>query len=78
MEDGVEEYQQAITDMNETFKSGVKAFAKWFAASWKISHDEWVKSYEEPPPSAEYIKGYNAGVESIEAAVDSFLGDHHY
>jgi hypothetical protein len=76
-DDGASEYQQAITDLNETFKTGIKAFAKWYAASWKISRQEWVKALESKPPSDEYIEGFNAGVDAIEVAADSFLGDYH-
>ena len=76
-DDGAGEYQQAITDLNETFKVGIRAFAKWYVASWKISREEWVKSYDSKPPSDQYIEGFNAGVDAIESAADSFLGDYH-
>lgn len=76
-DDGVAEYQQAITDLNETFKVGVRAFAKYFVTEWLIDRKGWENSYSEPWPGDEYMKGFNAGVEAAESACDSFLGDYH-
>ena len=43
----------------------------------EIGRQEWVKALESKPPSDEYIEGFNAGVDAIEVAADSFLGDYH-
>lgn len=75
--DGAAEYQQVVTDLNDLYRQGIRAFAKWVGENWQVSRDEWVKSYDSPPPSAEYIKGFNAGVEAVDAAADAFLDDYH-
>ena len=76
-DDGVPEYQSAISDLNECCRAGVRAFAKYYAKEWQISREQWLKSYAEPCPSDEYLKGFNAGCEAVEAACDSFLGEYH-
>jgi len=69
MPDGSDEYQQAITDLAETYRSGMKGFAKWCAENWKITErDDW--AIKEPP---EYIRGFNAGMDAVDAALDAFM-----
>jgi hypothetical protein len=74
-EEGAAEYQQAITDLNEAFKTGMRAFAKWCAENWKLDERDLAESRE--PLSVEYMKGWNAGMEGVDAALDSFLEEYH-
>ena len=70
------EFQQAVNELEESLKNGLKAFAQWFEREWQHKgREEWEKSYSEPYPGDEYIEGYNAGVRSVRIALDCFLDD---
>lgn len=71
------EYQQAIIDLNETFRAGIRAFAAWFAADFQTSPAQWRHAYSDPRPTDEWFTGYNAGVESVMTAADLFLDEFH-
>ena len=77
MSDESAEYQAAVRALQDNYKAGIRAFAEWFAKNWQISPEEWAKSFGEPLPAEAWLKGYNAGVESVLGALDSFLGDYH-
>ena len=77
MSDESAEYQGAVQDLEIAYKDGVKAFAQWFAREWLMTREMWIKSYQEPPPSDEWFKGHNAGVEGVMVALDTFFGDFH-
>jgi hypothetical protein len=77
MGDNDAEYLSHIADLEVAYKGGVRAFAAWFMEYWKISREQWIKDYAEEPPSDEYIKGFNAGVESVDIALDQFFDEFH-
>ena len=71
------EYQAAVADLEECYKAGLRAFAKWFAREWQQSRESWIKAYSDPVPSDDWFVGWNAAVAGIEGALDVFLGDMH-
>jgi len=73
-----DEYHSAIFDLEETYRQGVRAFAKWFSETWTMTREEWIKAFDDPPPSDDYFKGFNAGVESVSGALDQFLDEFHH
>ena len=77
MSEEAAEYQAAVQELEVSYKAGVRAFAEWFAKEWTITRDQWGNQYESKPPSDEWFKGHNAGVESVILALDSFFGDFH-
>jgi hypothetical protein len=77
IDDPAAEYQNAFSEIEDAHKRSIKAFASWFAKNWKITREEWVEAYAEAAPSDEWFNGHNAGVESIDVALDSFFGDFH-
>ena len=77
MSDESAEYQEAILDIEVAYKAGVRAFAEWFAREWVVTREQWLKDYDSKPPSDEWIKGHNAGVQSVTGALESFFGDFH-
>lgn len=77
MDDPVGEYGSAVEGLEVAYKAGLRAFAKWFATEWQLTREEWVKAYAEPPPSDEWFRGHNAGVEAVLMGCDHFLGDFH-
>lgn len=71
------DYEDALWNMQESYKDGIRAFAKWFAKEWQLSPEQWIKDYAEDPPSQEWFAGRNAGVQSVVDAVDCFIGEFH-
>lgn len=71
------EYQQALTDLEDNFKSGIRAFAEWFAKEWVTSPEQWRKAFEEPVPSDDWFRGHNTGVEGVLMALDTFFDEYH-
>lgn len=71
------EYHEAVADLEAAYKVGVRAFAEWFAREWKMTREEWLKAYQEPPPSDDWFTGQNAGVESVTGALESFFDEYH-
>lgn len=72
-----EEYREAVAGIEESYKAGLRAFAKWFAANWKTSREQWQREGGEIP-KGDWFEGYNAGVTSVEAGVDLFLDEFHH
>ena len=69
------EFEGAIELLDEALRRGIKQFATWMAKDWKMSREEWIKSFDEPPPDGDYFAGYNAGVESVIFACEHFLDE---
>lgn len=73
----VAEFQQAVTDLDDCYRRGVRAFAVWFAKEWQITPEQWRHDYaEEPPGGEEWFRGHNTGVEGALMAVDQFLDEY--
>lgn len=71
------EFQQCIIDVEDTLRRAIRAFAEWYAKEWQITAEQWKRDYADPLPGGpEWFAGYNAGVEAITGAADSFLGDY--
>ena len=66
----VEQYGQAILDLNEAYRNGLRAFTKWCGEHWKIGPNDTEIRTEHGPA---YVKGFNAGIEAVDAALDCFL-----
>lgn len=73
----VAEFRAALTTVEEAYRAGLRAFAKWLAANWTMTRKEWRGSFEEPPPSDDWFAGYQAGLEAADAALDVFLDEIH-
>lgn len=72
----VDEYNQALTDLEHNLKAGIRAFAQWFAREWQMDAKAWARDFDAPVPSDDWFNGHNTGVESALLAVDTFLNDH--
>ena len=57
----------------ELFKDAIRSFAAWAAQNWTMKEGEADQLTEPSPCPREYEKGYNAGIESIEAAAELWL-----
>ncbi len=70
-----DEFQSGLEKIEDSYRIGIRAFAEWFAESWKISREEWERDYVEKAPSEEWFSGHNAGVEGVLMAADAFLDE---
>jgi hypothetical protein len=75
MSEEVAEFQQSVDDIEMAYRKGLRAFADWFAENWTITPDEWKRDFSDKCPSDDWIAGYNAGVEGVKIALDSFLDE---
>lgn len=72
------EYQNAIGSLQEAYKESLRSFADYFEKNWKFeSEEEWKKSYAEPYPGNEWIKGHNIGISAVHMALDVFLDEFY-
>lgn len=77
MSQPVADFQQALTDLEDSYRRGIRAFAEWFAKEWQITPEQWGREFAEPAPGGpEWFAGHNAGVEGALVAVDHFLDDY--
>ena len=73
MRSGTAEYGQAVFDIEEAYKNGLRAFAKWCSEYWKIGpNDAEIRADKSP----DYIEGYNAAMDAIEGGLDCFLEEY--
>ena len=71
------EFQQALTDLEDTLRRGIRAFAEWYVKEWQITPEQWQREYADPlPGGAEWFAGHNAGVEAVLIACDQFLDEY--
>lgn len=70
---GVIAYADALGNIEEAYRDGIRAFADWVAANWGMTREEWVKSIAEPPPPEEWFNGHKSALETIPDAVKVFL-----
>ena len=74
----VDEFMDASAEVEEAARSAcakaVCSFAVWVEKNWKMSEDEWKKSYSGPPPTGSYWDGYNAAIEGMRDAAGMFTG----
>ncbi len=75
--EGEAAYQDALRLQEEALADALRAFAKWFAAEWQQTREQWQKESAEPAPSQDWFDGRAAGVSSAKDAVEFFLGDIH-
>lgn len=77
MADEVAEFHEAVADLEDAYRRGIRSFAKWFVASWKITPEQWRHDFAgELPGGEEWFAGHNAGVEGALVAVDHFLDEY--
>ena len=70
------EFEDALGHVEQGLRNGIKQFAVWMASNWKMTREEWIKSFAEPPPQGDYFDGYNAGIESAITACEHFLDEN--
>lgn len=66
---------EALQQIEEAYREGIRAFAQWFAKNWQQSREEWIREISEEPPSQEWFDGRAAGVESAVDAVEFYFGE---
>lgn len=69
------DFSSCLSDLETALRSAIKAFAAHHAADGRVTREQWAKWFEGDPPSQEYIDGFNAGVDSVLMAADSFLDE---
>lgn len=69
------DFEYAMSQLQESYRGGLKAFADWCEKTWvfEIGKEKWPHGDEYP--GDEYVKAYNAGIESIQGALNCFLDD---
>lgn len=75
---GSDEYDSALFEIEEAYRQALRAFAKYFRETWKATPAEWEKAFEGPVPSDDWFSGFNAGVDSIDGALDTFLEEFYH
>lgn len=70
---GADEYEDALFDIEGAFKSGLRAFAKWCAANWKVGPNDTETLADKSP---DWVEGHNNAIDGIDAALDCFLEEH--
>lgn len=70
------EFQDALGSLETALAAGIRSFAAWYAKEWKMTREQWLKEYREPPPEGDWFEGHNAGVEGIQTACDQFLDEY--
>lgn len=73
--DASAEFSSCLSDLETVLVSAIKAFAAHHAADGKVTREQWAKWFEGDPPSQEYIDGFNAGVESVILAAETFVDE---
>lgn len=71
------EFSGCLVEMEAMLRNAIKAFAEYHAADAHNTREQWAAWLDGPVPSQEYIDGFNAGVESVLASVETFLDDHN-
>jgi hypothetical protein len=66
------ESNQVHFEIMETYKNLMRRFAETFVKDWKLT------SGEEVGKSDDYADGYNAGVDSVNMALDVFFEEDLY
>lgn len=69
------EFSEALHDLETVFANSIRAFAKWYAANWTTTREQWGKEYSDPPPEGDWFDWHNAAVEGIGMACDVFLDE---
>ena len=70
------EFQQALTDLEDVLRRGIKAFAEWYSNEWRLTAEQWAREYADPAPGGpEWFAGYNAGVAAVLMGCNQFLDE---
>jgi hypothetical protein len=69
------EFEDALGLVDQGLRNGIKHFAIWFSKNWLMTREEWIKAYDAPLPDGDYFDGFNAGVESVLMACETFLDE---
>jgi hypothetical protein len=70
------EFQAAIEGIEQAYRDALRAFTDWFEKNWQHEgREQWERSYAEPYPGYVYVDGHNAGVRSVQIALDAFLDE---
>ncbi len=71
------DYHAALQMLEDSYREGIRAFARYVAKHWTMTPDDWRKMTAEECPSDDWFAGRNEGVRSVLDVVDHFLGDFH-
>lgn len=71
------DFSSCLHDLEGSLRSAIRAFAAFHASDGKITREQWTAWNEGAPPAGDYFDGFNAGVESVLGAVDTFLEEFH-
>lgn len=66
------EYNNALFDIEEAYKHGLRAFAKFCQEQWKMDD----RGRREGGFSMDYMNGWNVAMDAIDGALDAFLDEH--
>lgn len=72
-----DEFMQAVTDLEDAYRRGIRAFAEWFSKEGIVTLEQWKRECQDAPPGGpEWFDGHNNGVESVMMMVDLFLDEN--
>lgn len=71
------DYHAAVQSLEESYKDGIRAFAKYVGKHWTMTPEEWRNSTNDDCPSDDWFDGRNDGIRSVVDAAEHFLGDWH-
>lgn len=78
MKEPTSEFSSAAENVAEHVEAAcaeiVVAFAQYVAANWKMTEQEWMRIYDEPPPTGSYFDGFNAAIDQMADAAALFTG----
>jgi hypothetical protein len=67
------DFGSLLHDLEAALRGAIRAFAEYHAADGKITREQYQAWNADVPPEGDYFDGFNAGVESVLGAVDTFL-----
>lgn len=71
----VDDFNQALMDLQDSYKKGLRNFAEWLKANWlHETEDKW--PHAEPFPGKDFAEGFNNAISTIDMALDCYMEDH--